>query len=666
MKGIQLALLSGVLFFIGACATTHVSNNSGQDNYLTEIVNEAQKFNDSMVYTPPKGFRIADTGTQKWIDYSQYGEFQNIGTNKYRYKITNFDGLRKASGEGIYPNTQSAFEAPAYKKLLKANKLNGDKWNFVNTDDPEANFYKWATTKAEDPGVVQYFTALALDRAGNYDHAVKAYYACLVLFPNSIGWTEYKTPWYIAPVCVDRIKYLTRMHPEIGVKLEGASVRIDNSADTNIRNDVFYINPGKLVSTAAGDAQRQYLDLKEIGVKSTSGEGKVKLIRYNNNHFQLSVDGKPYVVRAMTYGPNKVGLYPGLEGFNNNSDWTYDDYDNNGKIDGPFDAWVDANRNNVQDKNEKRVGDFALLQEMGVNTLRIYHTTGINKEVLKEGYEKYGFMYLIGNFAGMYVIDSGAAWEDGTNYRDPEQKENMINSIKKMVEEYKDEPYVLMWVLGNENNYSSIGTSETSSKVESHPEAYYKFVNECAKLIKSMDPQKRPVAISNGDLGYIDLVAKFCPDVDIFGTNSYRGAQGFGLLWQDIAEITGKAALITEYGCPAYGKGWSTARAEQGQADYHKGNWQDIEDNMAGVSGGAGNSLGGVIFEWTDEWWKAAGDSDPWKHDETSQFGGAFLDGSGYEEWFGIASLGDGKDSTFKRQLRKSYFMYRDLWKKYK
>lgn len=655
------------LIIAGAMLCGSFSYSFADNKDLNVSLKAAEKYNNKMKYSRPKPFKIYDEGSEKWIDYSKFGEFQNVGTDKYKYKITDFAGLAKASGEGIFPNTKSVAESPAYQKMLKKNMLKGDKWEFVNNDNYQANFYKWATTKAEDPGVITYFTALALDRAGNYAHAVKAYYACLVLFPNAIGWTEYKTPWYIAPVCVDRINYLTKKYPEIGVKLEGASVRIENSFDNDKNNDVFYVTPGKLVPAAAKDFEKKYADLDNAGVKKITGEGKTKLIEYNNGHFRLTVDDKPYVIRGITYSANKIGLYPGLEGFNNNSDWTHDDYDNNGKADGPFDAWIDANRNEKQDKNEKRVGDFAILREMGVNTLRIYHTTGISKDLLKEGYEKFGFMYLIGNFAGMYAIDSGATWEEGTDYRNETHKKNMLDSVRKMVEDYKDEPYVLLWVLGNENNYGSIGVTETSSKVDTHPEAYYKFVNECAKLIKSLDPQKRPVAISNGDIGFIDHVAKYCPDIDIFGANAYRGAQGFGRIWEDIAAITGKAALITEYGCPAYAQGWSAARAEQGQADYHQGNWENIENNMCGIANGAGNALGGIIFEWTDEWWKGGGESNPFTHDTNKQFGGAFLDGGGYEEWFGICGIGeDGQDSTFKRYLRKSYFMYRDMWKKYK
>jgi beta-glucuronidase len=617
---------------------------------------------------PPKPFYIDDIGTQQWIGYAKCGEFQNLGTPDYKYIIKDLQSLKNASGTGIYPNNRSVYEEKGYSDYVAAKKLKGDKWDYVNSEDYQANFYKWATV-SEEPGVKLYYTAYALDKAGNYKYAIKAYYACLVFFPKSVGYTQLKTPWYVAPACIDRIKYLTKEHPELGVKLDSASIIIKNKFDNNKNNDKFYINPGKLIPARAKDFERKYIDLSKVGVKKVTGTGKVKLIQYNNNNFQLIVDDKPYVVRAICYSPNKVGLSPDDGTLDVSRDWSVADYNNNGIIDGPYEAWVDANRNNRQDSNGKPVGDFALMKEMGINTLRLYHYSGINKQLLKDGYDNYGFMYMIGNFLGMYGVDSGAEWFSGTDYTDPKQKENMINSVRKMVEEYKNEPYVLMWVLGNENNYGTVAGVEdksvgTSNQAQKQPDAYYKFVNDCAKLIKSLDPQQRPVAICNGDVYLLNYCAKNAPDLDIYGANAYRGEHGFGLLWQDVMNEYGKPVVITEYGCPAYAEGWSVANIEVGQAKYHKGCWNDIEDNLAGVDGGVGNALGGVIFEWTDEWWKSG--SSPEFHTEAPQWNGPFLDGKAYEEWFGICSLGDGKDSPFKRQLRSVFFMYKTLWDKYK
>ncbi len=673
MKKISAVLLTGI-FFVSFCVYAQAAKNDTGEQLSKEAVaaiDHARNYNDAMKYEPPAPFPIYDAGDDKWIDYAKYGEFHNLGTPKYKYVVKDFNGLKKASGEGIYPNNQSVYKSPDYEKMMKKKQLEGQHWNFVHGDNHQANFYKWAITK-EDPGVKLYYTALALDSSGNYEHAIKAYYACLVFFPKSIGYTQWKTPWYIGPVCIDRINYLTEKHTEIGVKLEGAELRIENRWDNDPRNDVFHVNPGKLVPAKPKDFVRKNINLKKVGVKKVTGTGKVKLIQYNNNHFQLTVNDEPYVIRSICYSPSPIGLSPDNGSLNTDMGWSIADSNKNGLIDGPYEAWVDANRNEVQDDNEPVIGDFALMKEMGVNTIRLYHYPNFNKTLLKDGYEKYGFMFMIGNLLGMYGADSGAEWFTGTDYTNAEQKQRMLASVRKMVEEYKNEPYVLLWILGNENNYGTVGTvgvfAGTSNQAQKHPDAYYSFINECVKLIKEIDPHQRPVAICNGDTYLLDYCAKYAPDLDIYGANAYRGAHGFGPLWKDVMEMYEKPVLVTEFGCPAYAKGWDMGRIEEAQANYHKWNWIDLENNLAGLDKGAGNALGGVVFEWVDEWWKAGPppEFDPAFHDLETQWIGPFLDGGAYEEWFGLCSQGDGKHSPFKRQLRKSYFTYLDLWKKYK
>ncbi len=594
-----------------------------------------------------KPFPIANPGTEKIVNYARYGEFNGKGSKNYKYTIKDQAALSRATGAGIYPNSSSLLKDPQYKEFKKGKKLEGNHWDFINTKNYQANFYKWATA-SESNGVKLFYEALALERAGNYIHAIKAYYAIVVHFPQSIGWTYWRTPWYIGQAAIDRIKYLCRIHPELDMDLKGASVIVKNGYDDNVKNDIFIVNPGEFVKVkSAGEKMRQQrLTSTEI-IRST-GTGSVKLVQYANKSWQLLVDGKPYIIKGIAYSPSKIGQSPD-EG--TLEDWMQSDHNKNNKIDGPYDSWVDENKNNRQDPNENPVGDFHLLWQLGANTMRIYHHAS-NKALLKDLYNNYGIMVLVGDFLGAYTIGSGASWYQGTDYTNPQQQESMLNSIKSMVEEYKNEPYVLMWVLGNENNY---GVANNAKK---DPQSYYKFVNRAAQYIKELDPYKRPVAVCNGEVIFLDVFAANCPDVDVFGLNSYRGDYGFGHLWKCAKDETDKPVLITEYGCPAYSSLYNQQEAEEIQAEYLKNSWLDILSNSDGF--GQGNAIGGVLFEFVDEWWKAY---EPAKHDTHTQWPGPFSDGCVYEEWFGLTSQGDGSHSPYMRQFRKAYFTMKELWR---
>ncbi|MFH1778668.1 MAG: glycoside hydrolase family 2 TIM barrel-domain containing protein [Candidatus Omnitrophota bacterium] len=618
---------------------------------------------------------LFDPGTEEIVDYGKYGELKGISTEDYKYEIKDRQGLAKAVGEGIYPSA-NIFKDPNFIEAQKSGKLIGSHWNFVDIDDQMLAFYKWATTN-ETPGVKQFYAAGALAKAGYITHAIKAYYAILVHFPKTIGWTYWHTPLYISKMALNEIDFLTRTHPELGIKLVGAKISIIGSFDDDMSNDKFMINPGKLVKVKPKEVVEKKVKLSKLKVVKTIGGERVKLVKFENGHWQLRVDGEPYIIKAMAYSPNKIGLSPDNGTLNVQTDWMIADFNNNGKIDGPYDAYLDENKNNKQDEDELAIGDFQFMKDMGVNTLRLYHHAN-NKALLKDGYENYGFMYLMGDFLGMYAAGSGATWYEGTDYTNAEQKKKMMESVRQMVLEFKDEPYILMWVLGNENNYGFAGTPGEfpglGCRAKSQPVEYYSFVNEIAKMIKSID-QSRPVAICNGEVHYLEYFAKYAPNVDVFGINAYRGPKGFGrTLWEDVKDLTDKPVLIMEYGCPSYIAS-DVKKAEEAQAEYHKGNWKDIEYNLAGF--GVGNALGGVCFEWVDEWWKAgpppqldpaAQEPEGWdfkaKKRIPGNFRGPFPDGWFHEEYLGLTSQGDGSNSPFLRQLRKAYYWYKENWTK--
>lgn len=593
---------------------------------------------------------LYDPGKEEVIDYEKYGEFKNIGTKDYRYIVKDQEGLSAAAGEGIYPNTTSVKWDPQLKLAQKEKRLDAIQWDFAQSPDLEAAFLKWATS-TEPQGVKLFYTALILEKSGLIKQAIKCYYAIVVHFPGSYGWTYWHTPWYIGQAAIAKINFLLRRNPSIGYKLIDADICVVNGYDHDLTNDIIIANPGKFVKSGLLEKfkhRRPSSDL--LSIKRRLGKGKVRLIQYETQDWELIVDGKPYVIQGITYAPTKVGQSPD-EGTLGN--WMEEDFNQNGKIDGPYDAFVDKNKNNRQDADEPAVGDFKLMQEMGVNTIRLYHhPLKADKELLRELYNNYGIRVIMGDFLGKYAIGSGAPWIPGTDYKNEEHKKKMIESVTNMVLEFKDEPYILFWLLGNENVYGY------ACNADKEPDVFFKFANDAAKIIKSIDPQ-HPVAICSGDTLFLDKFGKLTPDIDIFGTNAYRGEYGFGRLWKGVREETGKPVFITEFGCPAYGERKTDDEAQEGQADYHKGSWEDIENNMA-FKGGAGNSIGGVAFEWLDEWWKAY---EPKVHDTKGLWAGPFPDGFMHEEWLGVCGQGDGKLSPFLRQLRKSYYMYKKIWR---
>lgn len=650
---IGVSCLAVFILFIQSVSFAGVSDAFGKTHVTNSFGDQAEV-----------EFTLLDPGEDQ-IDYEAYGTFEGLGTGEFNYKISDRKELAKVAGEGVYPST-SVYRNPIYRQLNSDGKLRGSHWDFSNIDNHQLMFYKWATA-AETSGVKQYFTAKALEEAGFLKQAIKAYHAVVIHFPKQTGMTIWQTPIYYAARAIDKIEYLTRTHPELNLKYVDYEFLVKNGDNLATADDVYMaINPGRLLSVTE-PAKTQTPDLSSMKVIKKVGGDHVSLVQYENGHWQMQVDGKPRMIKAIAYEPTPIGQ-SAHEG--TRTDWMWNDQNKNGKIDGPYDSWVDVNKNNQKDPGENVVGDFVLLEEMGVNALRHYHGAS-NKELLREAYEKHGIMAIVGDMLGMYAVGSDAEWYEGTDYTNPEHQKVMRESIKKMVLEHKDEPYLLFWTLSNEGNYGFVGDPEAELLVDrlglgSHGKKQYRemyeFANEMAKMIKELDPN-HPVAFSNGETIFIQTFGEVAPDIDIFGANAYRGKDGFGYsFWNDVKRFTGKPAFLTEFGCPAFHNRRTLEEAEVLQMEYLKGNWEDIFYNRAGS--GAGNSIGGTLFQFIDEWWKAGPppEFDPFTQETVGDFKADFPDGWMHEEWLGVTSQGNGVNSPFSRQLRESYTYFQTAW----
>ncbi|MBN1823340.1 MAG: hypothetical protein JW803_03365 [Endomicrobiales bacterium] len=394
-------------------------------------------------------------------------------------------------------------------------------------------------------------------------------------------------------------------------------------------------------------------DLGEVVLQR--GYGEVRLIKLSGGAWQMIVDNEPFIVKGVEYSPDLVGVKPKTK-----NEWMNYDSNLNGVCDPAYESWVDKNANNFRDKKEKPTGDFKLLEEMGCNTIRIYHPTNVNKQILRDLYKTYGIRVIMGNFLGAYTMGSGAEWSKGTDYSDPGQREKMKESVREMVLEHMDEPYVLLWMLGNENDVKGYYENSTFTNTNAYtdPETYARFVGEVSKMIKKLDPD-HPVGVCNASYGILKYYDRYADDLDIIGMNAYKGPYGFGTLWDRVKFYVDRPVIITEYGCDVYNQLKGSVE-EDYQARYHGNAWKDIEDNSY-LGEGTGNSLGGVIFCWLDKWWLCGA---PEKHDtDAGAWDGPTMDNKFNDEWLGICGQGDGTNSPFSRRLRKAYYLYRDkLW----
>jgi len=338
----------------------------------------------------------------------------------------------------------------------------------------------------------------------------------------------------------------------------------------------------------------------------------------------LEVDGRPFMVLGMNWGYVPLG-----ENYR-------------------YDLWSkdDAFIRRVLDR------DMALLKGMGVNAIRLF--SDIPPRWVTYIYEKYGIFTAVNHLAGRYGFLVDGVMRSPVDYSDPATRKAIVADIGATAARYKDVPGVLMYLIGNENNY---GLTWKSFEIEALPpeeqgrakaDALYSLMGEAVAAIKKEDAG-HPIALVNGDLGYIDLIAKYCKGMDIMGANVYRGV-GAGDLYQKVREQLGVPFVYTEFGSDAF-------NARDGREDHLtqarvlRAQWQEIYEQSAG-KGRVGNAIGGFIFQWTDGWWKYQQETNLSVQDSHASWpnGGYpddFVEGENNmnEEWFGIAAIGKNDDS---------------------
>lgn len=383
---------------------------------------------------------------------------------------------------------------------------------------------------------------------------------------------------------------------------------------------------------------------KKKRVSRTTGKPNRVRVHKDPKGMKLVVDGRDMMVYGVNWGYVPIGTNYG------------------------YDVW----RQSDAFIRKALADEMPLLKKAGFNAIRQYDN--IPPRWVKYIYETYGIYTMVNHLVGRYGFNIDGVFVPSTDYSDPKTREAIKASVRASAKKFANVPGVLLFLLGNENNY---GLSWTSFEIEDLPEgeedearadSLYSLFGELIDIVHAED-ENHPVSIANGDVQYIDVMAKHCKGkLDIFGTNVYRGNSV-----RDMFEVVKKAldvpVMFTEFGADAYNAA-DEREDHLAQAAYLKEQWREIYEQSYG-HGRVANSIGGFVFQWVDGWWKYKQEVNLDVHDTNASWATAayphdFREGQNNmnEEWFGICAKGKN-DGTghFPVYPRAAYYVLRDAFK---
>jgi beta-galactosidase len=314
--------------------------------------------------------------------------------------------------------------------------------------------------------------------------------------------------------------------------------------------------------------------------------------------------------------------------------------------------------------------EFGLMKAAGINTIRSFAM--IPPEWVTYIFKEHGIRTVINPLMGRYGYNVGGRWVPNVDYSDELTRSTLLVDMMEYVNEYKNTPGILMFAFGNESNY---GLSWSSFEIENLPEGeqntakaryLYSLFNEVLKEGKKLAPNL-PFTIVNGDIQYIDLIAELMPDLDLLGSNAYRGTSFTGL-WADVEKKLDLPVLFFEFGSDAF-NAREFAEDQVAQAVILRDQWKEMYNKAAG-NGEEGNSIGGFVFEWRDEWWKYLQTENLDQQDNNASWSNQaymfdWAEGKDNmnEEWFGITALGTANsDGVSTARPRAAYDVLSAIW----
>ncbi|GAA2702409.1 hypothetical protein Apa02nite_061520 [Actinoplanes palleronii] len=193
-----------------------------------------------------------------------------------------------------------------------------------------------------------------------------------------------------------------------------------------------------------------------------AGPSVVKVTGSQGN-WQLTVNGTPWQVKGMTYGPPQ----------------------------GAADGYMRD------------------LKNMGVNTIRIWGPDA-NTPLLLDTAARFGIKVVVGLW-----LNHGADYVNDTAYKTA-AKADVLNWVNQL----KGRQGVLLWDVGNEVILEMQNYGLTAAEVEARRIGYAKFVGELADAIHGVDPN-HPVTSTDAYTHAWTYYKPYAPSLDLLAVNSY-------------------------------------------------------------------------------------------------------------------------------------------------
>jgi hypothetical protein len=271
-----------------------------------------------------------------------------------------------------------------------------------------------------------------------------------------------------------------------------------------------------------------------------SGASVVKVTGSSLGSYGLSVNGAPYQLKGVTWGPS----------------------------------------------NAAAAAYMPDLHAMGVNTIRTWGTDSTTQPLLTAA-APYGIRVING-----FWLSQSADYVNDSAY-----KTSTLNSIVQNVNQYKNDPGVLMWDIGNEV-LLNLPNVYSGSQLTAEENAYAQYVDQIAVAVHQADPNHPVLSTDAWRPGIFSFYQKDSPHLDLIGVNDYGDTCNLKANWS--GDGFTKPYIVTESGpageweVPNDVNGVPVQETDQQNAAGYGAAWGCI-------TGNPGISLGGTLFNYGTE-----------------------------------------------------------------